>query len=205
MTKARSDTPVKDAFQTYLESLASLSRAQRNGGRDPDTGQTADEAAKSYYESMGVSLRAFNAPENWRRDGSAKEPLPRQLAFDVGQIFDDLLAGLLRPSIAHLFFSRGRPGLGAIQRRAVETAVRYVAAVQGGLIVDSNPIERVAKLFEVNRRTVRRWMADHRMAAISMMPSNRAGDPDGMKDMLVGHLKEAATFYKERRHVKVRQ
>lgn len=200
-----SSTLVQEAFQTYLGALAALMRAQGNDGRDPDTGQTADEAAKTYYESMGNTLRAFNALGNWRRDGSAKEPLPRQLAFDVGQLVDDLLAGRIRPSVAHLFFGRGRPSMGAIQRRAVEAAVRYMAAAQHGLIDELNPIGRVAQAFGVTGRTARRWMAEHPTEVALVMQLKRTPARDGLKEMLIRHMEEDATLYKQRRHVKTRR
>ena len=116
--------PIAVAYENFCQALEALQRAQHDGGTDHETGLTADQAARAYYESLAEVLRAFNAPNNWRRDDSAKVPLPRLVGFMVGNIFDDLVSGFLPPSIKHLFFGRGRSGIKAVQRQAIAAAVR---------------------------------------------------------------------------------
>jgi hypothetical protein len=54
--------PLQDAFHRYWDALAALNRARDGGGRDPDSGQTMDEAAEAYYAGLSATLNAFNAP-----------------------------------------------------------------------------------------------------------------------------------------------
>jgi hypothetical protein len=164
-----------------------------------------DEAAEAYYAGLSATLNAFNAPSNWRRDGRAIEALPRQVAFDAGQIIEDLLDGRLRPSIDHLFFRRGRPGVGAIQRRAIEAAVRYVAAVNDGLVECPDPLNHVAENYGVRSRTIRRWVAAHpeELSVVERLDQTRAADQ--LQQLLTRHMQEQAALYRGGRNVKRRR
>lgn len=198
-------TTFEAACDDCVEALEALRRALASGGKDPKTGQTADMAAKKHYEALGITLRAYNAPENWDRRGNAHNPLPRLLAFELGQIVDDLLAGRIPTGIKNIFFGRKRPGDSAVQRRAKEAAARYLVAVEDGLIDDETPTERVSGHFGVAPHTVRRWRRDLRDSVELKRGPHAATSPEALKAILVQHMEENSKLYKARRHVKLKK
>ncbi|MPY75462.1 MAG: hypothetical protein GEU87_14500 [Alphaproteobacteria bacterium] len=194
--------PIAVAYESFCQALEALHRAQHDGGTDHETGLTAGQAARAYYKSMAKVLRAFNAPNNWRRDDSAKVPLPRLVGFTVGDIFEDLVAGSLPLNIKHLFFGRGRSGIKAVQRQAIAAAVRYVEAARLELIRDTRPIKRVAKEFGVTEKTVRLWVTENPEAKELL---RRFQNQPESGSMLERHMREDARHYRNSRHVKTRK
>lgn len=203
MTRQIEDA-IQDAYEHFVDATEAFQRAKEHDGCDPETGLTTDEAVRKHFVCLGTLLQAFNAPENWTRDETPRVYLPRYAAFVLGKILDDLLSGRVPAEIEHLFFGRKRPGLHAIQRRAIEPAVRYIVAAERELIDVNDPIAEVAGLYGVKRRSVRRWLSEHRSSIALPERSTRQDAREQLRDLLLRHIHESAYEYSVRRNVKSR-
>ena len=197
-------TPMQDANERMCEALEALQRAEHGGGSDPDTGQTADALARSYYCSLRDIFRLCNEPGNWTKSDQPKEHLPRYAIFVAGQILDDLTSGHVPGSIKRLFMKEGSSGTSAIQQRFIEAAVRYVEGMRALEPSSKSPVPEVAEHFGVTQRTVQRWVKNYRLDPLVLKPALN-GRPSSKRNYIAKlkeHMQESGREYRQRRHVK---
>lgn len=147
------DHDLNQAREAFLRAL------DTDDQHDPETGISRDDLLRHMYSQLAEAMRLHNLPENWTGSQVARIPLPRLACFLAGQIVEDAVNGRRSEAIEHLYFGTGRPGRSALQGRTIEIAIRFLAAVDAGVIQQRRSNELIAREFSVTERTVQRWSA----------------------------------------------
>lgn len=172
--------------------------------------QNYRERVDAQYQLLAEVLRLASQPENRDEHGYPKANVSHLGMFLTNQIMTNVINGRLPQSIEDLYFRKGRPGLKALQVRAIESVVRYLAAVDAGLIPKKGAIDRIADQFEVTKRTVRKWASERQDDRIRIardfadLEQRNPAKAELLADKLVRHMMENGQSYRGSRHGRTR-
>jgi len=173
---------------------------------DPETGYEYRNMVEHQYRLLSELLRNVSLPENWSSGGKAKSDPSRYALFLSSQLVGEIVNGRIPESINDLFHGIGRPGLKALQMRAIESAIRYLAAVDADIIQATRATEKIAAAYGVRSRTVQRWAAkwksDRQRQATRFreVRSRGTADVDHLSSLFTKHMLENGRRYRESRH-----
>lgn len=147
--------PVGEAKERFLRARAERYRA---GAHLPPL---VEGHERDVWTAIRDGLIAYHAPENWR-DGQPIEAISPEIAMMIADAIGEVLTRGI-PATWRAIAPRGH-ALTPTDCADLTAAVRYILAARQRVVLDRSPVRTVAVAFDVDRRTVGRWLADRALA-----------------------------------------
>lgn len=141
----------KTPYRRYVD--AKVDRLK--SGKDSDEIQRAEQEA--LYEAL------------WDYATEKTDQFPREMAADLAFAMREILGGVVPKLFKKHGPATGRgKKLSPTAKDAIVDAVRYIRAVEAGLITDSSYKKTVCEAFSVDKSTVRKWLENDEYAHVTV-------------------------------------
>jgi hypothetical protein len=185
MRKPGEAPPVRAALESFRKARMDLANAQ--------DGEAARNAGLRLYESMAQACEAYFRQTVPPLNSQRQEHFPPEVAMVLASHLTNLLAGRLDQAVRDLVERSGARGRAYIEQQDVDAAVRFLQAVQAGLIQHAKPVAQIAEWYGVNRATAQKWRREASEDLLAKFWPNAS--PDVRVSMLTKTAKRGGARY----------
>jgi hypothetical protein len=174
-----SASPFDKALWRYRSTEASIKRALKleAQGRDSLSAESWGGLCRKHFAAMADLL-------DHHRAGTGE--LPKDLAGTLAKLIGYIGRGILPEPIRDATAGQGNKPIGPTEESDIRCGCVYIAAVKALLIGDRRPVRTVAEAYEVDERSVMRWVCRYPVADADMR-----ADPEN----IVRRMKVAGAAY----------